>query len=106
MIPRILERLSQARREFTWAQLCYGLIACATVLRWRARAQAGQTLIEPAGPKKTVRLDTQAIKKKIQELQHGRRRTAGTTALWEELKEEVSRRRRHARAIHRHRRQL
>jgi hypothetical protein len=93
MIPRILERLSQARREFTWAELCHGLIACATVWRWRARARAGQPLLEPAGPKKAAPPDTQAIQKKIQELQHGRRRTAGTTALWEELQEEVSRRR-------------
>jgi hypothetical protein len=93
MIPRILERLNQARREFTWTELCYGLIPCATVLRWRARAQAGQPLVEPAGPKKNVPLDSEAIKKKIQELRHGRRRTAGTTALLEDLKDEISRRR-------------
>jgi hypothetical protein len=93
MIPRILERLGQARREFTWAELCYELIPCATVLRWRARARAGQPLIEPAGPKRNTLLDIETIKKKIQQLQHGRRRTAGTTALMEELKDEVSRRR-------------
>ncbi len=93
MIPRILEHLNLARREFTWAELCYGLIPCATVLRWRARAQAGQPLIEPAGPKKSTPLDTEALKKKILQLRHGRRRTAGTTALMEELKDEVSRRR-------------
>jgi hypothetical protein len=93
MIPRILERLNQARREFTWAEVCHGLIPCATVLRWRARAKAGEPLIEPAGPKKSTPLDTEALKDRIRELQHGRRRTAGTTALWEELKDEVSRRR-------------
>lgn len=93
MIPRILERLDLARREFTWAQLCYGLIPCATVLRWRARAQAGQAPVEPAGPRKDTPLNTQAAKEKIQRLRHGRRRTAGTTALFEELKDEVSRRR-------------
>src|SRR5215469_9417644 len=93
MIPRILERLNQARREFTWAELCYGLIPCATILRWRARALAGLPLVEPAGPKKKTPLDAQAVKKKIHQLQHGRRRTAGTTALLEELKDEISRRR-------------
>src|SRR5574341_1094125 len=92
MIPRILQRLNQARRVFTWAQLCHGLIPCATVLRWRARAQAGQPLVEPAGPKKTTPLDPQAIQKQIQQLRHGRRRTAGTTGLWDQLKDEVSRR--------------
>src|SRR3974390_2675020 len=93
MIPRILQRLDKARRQFTWAELCYGLIPCATVLRWRARAQSGQPLVEPAGPKKSVPPDTEAIQNKIRELQHGRRRTAGTGALWEELKNEISRRR-------------
>jgi hypothetical protein len=93
MIPRILERLDQARKEFTWSQLCYGLIPCATVLRWRSRAQAGQPLIEAAGPKKSAPLNPEVIRKKIQELEHGRQRTAGTTALWEELQGEVSRRR-------------
>src|SRR3974390_2587217 len=93
MIPRILQRLDQARREFTWAELCYGLIPCATVLRWRARAQAGLPLVEPPGPKKNAPLDAEALQNKIRELEHGRRRTAGTTALLEELKDEISRRR-------------
>jgi hypothetical protein len=93
MIPRLLEQLEKARQEFTWAELCYGLIPCATVLRWRARAQAGQPLLEPAGPRKSAPLDTEAIKQKIQQLQHGPRRTAGTTALWEQLNDAISRRR-------------
>jgi hypothetical protein len=93
MIPRILERLDQARREFTWADLCYGLIPCATIMRWRARAQTGQPLIEQPGPKKAAPLDTETIKGKISQLHHGRQRTAGTTALLAELQDEVSRRR-------------
>ena len=93
MIPRILGHLNQARQDFTWAQLCYGLIPCATVLRWRARAQAGQPLLEPPGPKKPAPLDAQTLQERIRRLRHGRRRTAGTTALFEELKDEVSRRR-------------
>jgi hypothetical protein len=93
MIPRILERLELARREFAWTELCCGLLPCATVLRWKARAKAGEPLMEQAGPKKHAPLDAQALRKKIQELQHGRRRTAGTTALREELKDEISRRR-------------
>jgi hypothetical protein len=93
MIPRILERLDQARREFTWTELCHGLLPCATVLRWKSRARAGEPLIEAAGPKKSAPLDAETLKQKIQELRHGRRRTAGTTALIEELKDEVSRRR-------------
>ena len=93
MIPRILERLEQARREFTWRELCEELLPCATVLRWKARARAGEPLIEPAGPKKKEPLNTEAVKQRIEQLEHGRRRTTGTTALLEELKDSISRRR-------------
>ena len=61
MIPRILERLEKARQQFTWAQLCYRLIPCATVLRWRARTKAGQPLLEKAGPKKQQPLAGQLL---------------------------------------------
>jgi hypothetical protein len=93
MIPRVLKLLEQAHLEFSWKELCYGLLPCATLLRWRARAQAGLPLIEPAGPKKKPPLDSAALKQKIQALNHGPRRTAGTTAAWDDLKDEVSRRR-------------
>jgi hypothetical protein len=93
MIPRILEQLKQGRREFTWKELCSGVLACATVLRWKARAQAGEELVHKAGPKKKEPLDPEAVKKKIQELVHGRRRSAGTTALYAELAQSISRRR-------------
>jgi hypothetical protein len=93
MIPRILERLDLARQEFTWTELCQGLLPCATVLRWKSRARAGEPLVEQAGPKKHEPLDTQTLRKKIQQLHHGRQRTAGTIALMAELKDEISRRR-------------
>ena len=93
MIPRILEQLSQGRQEFSWKELCYELLPCATVMRWRARAQAGQPLIQPAGPKKKEPLDLETVKKKIQQLEHGRRRTTGTSTLERELSDVISRRR-------------
>lgn len=92
MIARILERLEKAREEFTWAQLCYRLISCATVLRWRARAKAGQPLLEKAGPKKKEPISGESLRQQIQQLQHGRRRTAGTTALHGQWSEFISRR--------------
>lgn len=93
MIPRILEQLDQAHREFGWRELCYQLLPCATLLRWRARAKAGEPLLEKAGPKKKEPLDAEALKTKIQLLEHGPRRTAGTTALYEQLADTISRRR-------------
>lgn len=93
MIPRILEQLDKAHREFCWRELCYGLLPCATMLRWRARAKLGQPLLEKAGPKKKEPLDPEAVKDKIQQLEHGPRRTTGTTALYEQLADAISRRR-------------
>jgi hypothetical protein len=93
MIPRILEQLDLGRREFSWRELCYGLVPCATVLRWRTRALAGAAVVEKAGPKKKESIELASVKEKIQQLEHGPRRTAGTTALYAELSDSISRRR-------------
>jgi hypothetical protein len=93
MIPRILEQLERGRREFGWHELCGGLLPCATVLRWRARARAGAPVVEPAGPRKKEPIELARVKEKIQQLEHGPRRTAGTTVLYAELSETISRRR-------------
>jgi len=93
MIPHVLQQLEQANRQFSWRELCYGLLPCATVLRWRARSQAGVPVVEPPGAKKKGTLDVQIIKSKIDELVHGRQRTAGTTALYEQFADAISRRR-------------
>ncbi|HWT79134.1 MAG TPA: hypothetical protein VN648_10070, partial [Candidatus Methylomirabilis sp.] len=93
MIPRILEQLDLGRREFSWRELCYGLLPCATVLRWRARARAGEPVVEQAGPKKKEPIELANVKEKIQQLEHGPRRSAGTTALYAELSDSISRRR-------------
>ncbi len=93
MIPRILEQLELGRREFSWRELCYELLPCATVLRWRARARAGEAVVEQAGPKKKEPIELARVKEKIQQLEHGPRRTAGTTVLYAELSDSISRRR-------------
>jgi len=93
MIPRVLEQLQRSRQEFSWTQLCSGLIPYSTVLRWKARQKAGSILIEKAGPKKKSSWDAQTLRTKIQQLDHGPRRTAGTTALYEQLSDAISRRR-------------
>lgn len=93
MIPRILEQLEEGRREFGWRELCAGLLAGATVLRWRARARAGEPVVQEAGPKKKEPIELAKVKEKIQQLAHGPRRTAGTTVLYAELSDSISRRR-------------
>ena len=93
MIPRILEHLDRGRQDFSWSELCLGLVPAATVLRWRARAHAGLPLLEPPGPKKPEPFDPETIRQKIAQLGHGRRRTAGTTALYTQWSDAISRRR-------------
>jgi transposase InsO family protein len=93
MIPRILEQLDQGRQEFSWKELCYDLLPCATVWRWRARAQAGQPVLEKPGPKKPEAFNLEGVKARIAALDHGPRRSAGTTALQAELSNALSRRR-------------
>jgi hypothetical protein len=93
MIPRILDQLAKGRQEFSWKELCYRLVPCATVMRWRARARAGEPLLEKPGPKKPEPLNLQLLKAKIAQLDHGRRRSDGTTALQGELSNSISRRR-------------
>ena len=93
MIPRILQHLHQARQQFTWRELCYGLLPCATVLRWRARAREGEAVVRPAGPSKKQPIELATVKARIQQLDHGPRRTAGTTALYAQLSDSLSRRR-------------
>ena len=92
MIPRILQQLDQARPHFTWRELCYALLPCATVLRWRARSQAGQPLVEKAGPKKHPPVNLHIIQYAIQKLDHGRTRTAGTSELCAQFADSISRR--------------
>jgi transposase InsO family protein len=92
MIPRSLERLARARQQFSWAQLCDRLLPYATVMRWKTRASCGQALLEKAGPKKREPLDAAAVKEKIEQLNHGRQRTAGTCALYAQLSTGISRR--------------
>ena len=92
MIPRLLERMEKARQEFTWRELCYRLIPCATVLRWRAKAKAGKPLLEKTGPRKKAPLHGQVLQHQIQQLQHRQRRTAGTGALYQQWSEFISRR--------------
>jgi hypothetical protein len=93
MIPRILEQLAQGRSEFSWKELCYQLLPCATVMRWRARAQASQPLLNQPGPKKSEPLDLKPLQARIAHLPHGRVRSTGTTALQVELASCISRRR-------------
>lgn len=92
MIPLILEQLDCARQEFNWQQLCQGLLAYSTVLRWKARVKAGRAVLEKAGSKKKPLLNGATLQQKIQSLHSGPRRTSGTGPLYQQWSDFISRR--------------
>ena len=93
MIPPILECLEEGRQEFTWKELCYGVVAASTVYRWRARVAAGLAPVEKAGPKKEQLPTGADLQERIRQLDHGPRRTAGTTELQAQWSSYIGRRR-------------
>jgi len=63
-----------------------------SLMRWKHRRQAGKTLVGKPGPGKAEALHVTAIHDDIGQLQHRRYRTAGTGALYEKYREQISRR--------------
>ncbi len=60
--------------------------------RWRHRIRENLVLIKRTGPKKVEPFDPSAISSEIQLLDHGRKRSAGTTGLYQRHQSSLSRR--------------
>jgi len=60
--------------------------------RWRRRIRGNVVLISRPGPKKVEPFDPSVLDREIQTLNHGAKRTAGTTALYQRYRFSVSRR--------------
>lgn len=89
MIPQILRQVSEA--SVPLRSLCAD-IPYSTLMRWRSRERRAEALIHKPGPKKSDPMDPAALRPLVEVLDHGRRRTRGTTALALELGAQVSRR--------------
>jgi len=63
-----------------------------TLLRWRSRVSAGKPALTPPGPKKTGPLPLEEVRREIEALRHGRRRTQGICALQVRYQSVLSRR--------------
>src|SRR5262245_57254086 len=96
MIPLFLHALQQAqsRTGFSRRALCARL-PHASVMRWRARQCRGEEPLQKPGPKKTLPLDWKTLLPKIHKLEHGRQRTQGTSALFAQYQQQLSRRQFH-----------
>jgi len=76
----------------------YGIICGAmripvsTWTRWRRRKRENQRLVNPPGPKKVEPFDPSALEADIHSLNHGAKRSGGTTKLYGQYQDSLSRR--------------
>ena len=63
-----------------------------TLLRWRKRVSGGEPPLTPPGPKKTGPLPLEEVRKEIEALRHGTKRSQGTCALQARYDQSISRR--------------
>jgi transposase InsO family protein len=63
-----------------------------TLLRWRKRASGGKPPLVPPGPKKTGPLPIEEVRREIEAMRHGARRSQGVCALQERHTQSISRR--------------
>jgi transposase InsO family protein len=63
-----------------------------TLLRWRKRLSGGKPPLSPPGPKKTGPLPLEEVRREIEALRHGRRRSRGICALQVRYQSVISRR--------------
>ena len=64
----------------------------ATYQRWTSRLRSEEPFVLTPGPKKVVQLGLGDLLVEVRQMEHRRRRSFGTTELYEEHKEEISRR--------------
>lgn len=92
MIPSIIAELEQARQELhlSWRELCTE-VPYSSLMRWKQRLRSGHASVQTPGPKKTEPLSAEFFRQ-LEQLSHGRSRTAGTTGLYRRFSHSVSRR--------------
>ena len=87
-----VQSVKQTTRE-PYASVCRELdVDYSSLMRWKSRQAAGETLVQKPGPGKVGPLDLPALTADIRLLAHGRERTRGTGALYALHHEEISRR--------------
>lgn len=93
MIPQILHQLDAMKQKtrLPWRQVCTD-VPYASVMRWRQRQRLNQAVCQPPGPKKTVPLNWPQFYPLRRQLRHGRVRTHGTSELYQQFAESISRR--------------
>jgi hypothetical protein len=76
-----------------YGRVCRELdLAYSSVMRWKSRQKAGETLVRKTGPAKVEALNVGALNAEILQLSHGRQRTRGTGPLYNRWRHQISRR--------------
>jgi len=61
-------------------------------MRWKDRRDRGEALVSRPGPKKVQSLDLAQLGEQLRTMHHGRKRTAGSGELYQQHREQISRR--------------
>jgi transposase-like protein len=88
MIAEVKKKYSLSNSEIA-RQLGLGYT---TLMRWKRRLSKGQPPVEKPGPKKVTPLDLGQLRQKIQDIEHGGKRSRGTARLHSVFKDAISRR--------------
>ena len=88
MIAEVKKKYSLSNSEIA-RQLGLGYT---TLMRWKRRLSKGQPPVEKPGPKKVKPLDLGQLRQKIQDIEHGGKRSRGTARLHSVFKDAISRR--------------
>ena len=92
MILNAMDELMDATGE-PMTRLCAGIgVSYSNLLRWQARRAQGLPPVAPPGPRKLPPIDLNRVKLELEGMAHGPRRTAGTGALYERYRDQLSRR--------------
>lgn len=88
----VVENVKQGAGEpYGW--VCRELdVAYSSVMRWKSRRKAGETLVQKPGPAKVEPLNVGALNADILRLHPGRERTRGAGALYNRWRHQISRR--------------
>ena len=93
-IRRTVEKCEELRagKKISWRSLCRGTVPYSSLMHWKKRIRSGQAPVFKRGPRKVEPLDLEQFRREVAALPHGRRRTHGTSALYERWQKHVSRR--------------
>lgn len=91
----LVEEILRVTNTVKWSyrKVCGKLgVTYSSFMRWKERMDKGQALLKKPGPDKVEPFDVRCLHDDILRLGHGKKRTAGTGALYEEYRKKISRR--------------